>query len=151
MYDKARIEKINNNEINVVPLISEHCLSCSKYCSLEDGTPFKVSNPHNLTIYEGQFVTIRADRKAQLKQAFLALILPILFAVLSWFAVDTIALISGYTANEAFHILAVLLGLGSAVGVVSLLTHSRPPNNSYIESVEDTNIEKIRQDACIMH
>jgi hypothetical protein len=151
MYDYACIEKIDKDGIHVIPLMTEHCMGCSNHCDLEQGKPFIVENPQQLEIKKSQFVKISANRKAQGKQASIVLLIPIVFAVLGWLAVNWIGYLTGTTIGEGLHVLAVLLGALIPMLFIFGISHKKVPDASYIEKIVDTNLNEIRDNACLTH
>jgi len=151
MYDYARIEKIDKNGIHVIPLMTEHCMGCANHCDIEQGKPFIVENPQKLAIHETQFVKINANRKAQGKQASIVLFIPMVFAVLGWLIVNLIGNIKGITISEGPHVLGVLLGAIIPMLFIFGVSHKKTPDASYIEKIVDTNLNEIRNNACLTH
>ena len=47
MVDNALIINLSENEIQVVPLISDACINCQKSGCTKQGMPFSVVNPKN--------------------------------------------------------------------------------------------------------
>ena len=56
MVDNALIINLSENEIQVVPLISDACINCQKSGCTKQGKPFSVVNPKNLEIKKGDIV-----------------------------------------------------------------------------------------------
>ena len=75
MVDNALIINLSENEIQVVPLISDACINCQKSGCTKQGKPFSVVNPKNLEIKKGDIVKLKASANSQTVQGFVSLII----------------------------------------------------------------------------
>lgn len=107
MKEKALVTKVEQNEITVIPLITDACLSCTKGCA-KQGKPFNVTNPNNFEVKKGNIVKVAASKTSENLQGIFALLLPIVFAAAGFFLASPIALIFGKTAGEGTKALCVL-------------------------------------------
>lgn len=107
MKEKALVTEVNQNEITVIPLITDACLSCTKGCA-KQGKPFTVANPNNLAVKKGSIVKVAASKSSENIQGIFALLLPVVFAAAGFFAANPIASIFGKTAGEGTKALCVL-------------------------------------------
>ena len=85
MVDNALIINLSENEIQVVPLISDACINCQKSGCTKQGKPFSVVNPKNLEIKKGDIVKLKASANSQTIQGFVSLIIPLMGAILGFF------------------------------------------------------------------
>ena len=122
MVDNALIINLTENDIQVVPLISDACINCEKSGCAKQGKPFSVANPKNIEIKKGDIVKLKASANSQTAQSFVSLIIPILGAILGFF-------LGGFLANkfslnnvEMFQAFGVLLGLIFTSTVIFLLS-----------------------------
>ena len=58
MVDNALIINLSENEIQVVPLISDACINCEKSGCAKQGKPFSVANPKKIEIKKGEILGI---------------------------------------------------------------------------------------------
>lgn len=122
MVDNALIINLSENEIQVVPLISDACINCQKSGCTKQGKPFSVANPKNLEIKKGDIVRLKASANSQTIQGFVSLIIPLLGAISGFF-------IGGFFANkfsfnnvEMWQAIGVLLGLTITASAIFLLS-----------------------------
>lgn len=122
MVDNALIINLSENEIQVVPLISDACINCQKSGCTKQGKPFSVANPKNLEIKKGDIVRLKASVNSQTIQGFVSLIIPLLGAISGFF-------IGGFFANkfsfnnvEMWQAIGVLLGLTITASAIFLLS-----------------------------
>ena len=111
MVDNALIINLSENEIQVVPLISDACINCQKSGCTKQGKPFSVVNPKNLEIKKGDIVKLKASANSQTVQGFVSLIIPILGAIFGFFLGGFLANKFSFHNVEMFQALGVLLGL----------------------------------------
>ncbi len=107
MKEKALVTKVEQNEITVIPLITDACLSCTKGCA-KQGKPFTVTNPYNLEVKKGSIVKVAASKTSENIQGIFALLLPIIFAAAGFFLASPIASLFGKKAGEGTKALCVL-------------------------------------------
>ena len=122
MVDNALIINLSENEIQVVPLISDACINCQKSGCTKQGKPFSVANPKNFEIKKGDIVKLKASANSQTIQGFVSLIIPLLGAILGFF-------LGGFFANklslnnvEMWQAIGVLLGLTITASAIFLLS-----------------------------
>ena len=122
MVDNALIINLSENEIQVVPLISDACINCQKSGCTKQGKPFSVVNPKNFEIKKGDIVKLKASANSQTIQGFVSLIIPLLGAILGFF-------LGGFFANklslnnvEMWQAIGVLLGLTITASAIFLLS-----------------------------
>lgn len=121
MKEKALVTKVEQNEITVIPLITDACLSCTKGCA-KQGKPFAVNNPNNLEVKKGSIVKVAASKSSENIQGIIALLLPVAFAALGFILAEPLASLFGKTAGEgtkAICVLSLLFISGAAVFFLS--------------------------------
>ena len=111
MTDNALIVSVEKSQIQVVPLITGACINCANSSCAKRGKPFPVSNPKGLPISVGSIVRIQASKKMQIVQGFVALLLPIAFAVALYFLGGFLSQKFGWQKTELFQALGVLVGI----------------------------------------
>ena len=117
MTDNALIVSIEKSQILVKPLVTGACINCEKSGCAKQGKPFSVSNSQGFPISVGSVVKLKASKKLQIVQGFVALFSPILVAVGMYFLFGFFALKFGWQQKEVIQALSVVLGL-----IVSSLT-----------------------------
>jgi uncharacterized membrane protein YoaK (UPF0700 family) len=123
MRDKAVVTKITGQDILVVPLITDACLSCKNGCA-KRGKPFTVSNKKNLPVQTGTIVKISASPLKQAVQGITALLFPVICAVAGYLAAPAAARTIGRPVTEGFRAGLVLLFLALSSLIVYLLSRS---------------------------
>lgn len=136
MSSNAQIISIEDNNIQVVPLIKDACISCSKTTCAKKGSPYSVVNKNNLPIKVGDIVEISASKKRQAIQVLIALIMPILIAILFYFLSFPFAKITHINISEELQIVFVLLGLCISATIVCLFNKK----NTKLQKSEITSI-----------
>ena len=111
MTDNALIVSVEKSQILVVPLITGACINCNHSSCAKRGKPFSVSNPKGFPISVGSVVRIQANKKLQIVQGFVALFLPIAFAVALYFLGSLFAQKIGWKNTELAQALGVLVGI----------------------------------------
>ncbi len=111
MIDNAVVINITENDIQVVPLITDACINCEKSGCAKQGKPFSVSNPKKLEIKKGDIVKLKANSTSQTLQGFSALIIPILGAILGFFVGGFLSNKFSWNNTEMFQAVGVLVGL----------------------------------------
>ena len=110
MFEKVQIVKIEENQVLVVPLITDACINCNKGSCGKRGTPFFVANPKKVEIKVGDVVQLKNSLVYQIFQAIFSLVLPVLAAVLGYFLMPE---------KEVLKVVGVLLGFSSTALKVS--------------------------------
>lgn len=85
MFEKVQITKIEENQVEVVPLITDACINCNKGSCGKRGTPFYVVNPKKVDIKIGDVVLLKTSLGFQIFQAAFSLVLPVLAAIAGYF------------------------------------------------------------------
>ena len=111
MTDNALIVSVEKTQILVTPLITGACINCNNSSCAKRGKPFPVSNPRGFPISVGSVVRIQASKKMQIIQGFVALLLPIAFAVGFYFLGGFLAQKFGWQKAELAQALGVLIGI----------------------------------------
>ena len=122
MVDNALIINLSENEIQVVPLISDACINCQKSGCTKQGKPFSVVNPKNLEIKKGDIVKLKASANSQTIQGFVSLIIPLVGAILGFFLGGFFANKFSFNNAEMFQAIGVLLGLTITASAIFLLS-----------------------------
>ena len=126
MFEKVQITKIEENQVEVVPLITDACINCNKGSCGKRGTPFYVVNPKKVEIKVGDVVSLKNSLGYQIFQAMFSLCLPVLAAVAGYFLMPE---------KESLQVLGILLGFGIMVTIVTIASRFMPPVKSQIEKV----------------
>ena len=126
MFEKVQITKIEDNQVEVVPLITDACINCNKGSCGKRGTPFFVANPKKVEIKVGDVVLLKNSLVYQFFQAIFSLVLPVLAAVLGYFLMPE---------KESLQVLGILLGFGLTATIVTIISRFMPPAKSQIEKV----------------
>ena len=126
MRDGAQVISISDNDIKVVPLISDACINCDKSMCAKRGKPFSVSNPKKLPVNRGDVVKITTPMLHQVLQALFALVFPVILAILGYM------FIPGSEGIKAAAVTACFVG-GAAI--VFVVTHFLPPFKSEIADI----------------
>ena len=122
MVDNALIINLSENEIHVVPLISDACINCQKSGCTKQGKPFSVANPKNLEIKKGDIVRLKASANSQTIQGFVSLIIPLLGAISGFFLGGFFANKFSFNNVEMWQAIGVLLGLTITASAIFLLS-----------------------------
>ena len=117
MFEKVQVTKIEENQVEVVPLITDACINCDKGSCGKRGTPFYVVNPKKIDIKIGDVVSLKNSLGYQIFQAMFSLLLPVLAAVAGYF------------------LLGILLGFGLTAAIVTIISRFMPPVKSQIDRV----------------
>ena len=126
MFEKVQITKIEENQVEVVPLITDACINCNKGSCGKRGTPFYVVNPKKVEIKIGDVVLLKNSLVFQIFQAAFSLVLPVLAAIAGYFLMPE---------KESLQVLGILLGFGIMVTIVTIASRFMPPVKSQIEKV----------------
>ena len=126
MFEKVQITKIEDNQVEVVPLITDACINCNKGSCGKRGTPFFVVNPKKVEIKVGDVVLLKNSLVYQFFQAIFSLVLPVLAAVLGYFLMPE---------KESMQVLGVLLGFSLTTAVVTIASRFLPPVKSQIDRI----------------
>jgi hypothetical protein len=126
MFEKVQVTKIEDNQVEVVPLITDACINCNKGSCGKRGTPFFVANPKKVEIKVGDVVQLKNSFVYQIFQAIFSLLLPVLAAVLGYFLMPE---------KEVLQVVGVLLGFSITATVVTVASRFLPPAKSQIEKV----------------
>lgn len=128
MQEKAKVIEVTNDFVRVIPLDIEVCIGCKNTKCQQNGSIFTAQNPLNLKLEPGSEVRIRASSKKQIKQALIAIGVPILFAI------GASILSSQFLSNinEKTQILASLVGLCAGALLVFLF---RNTNNTELAEI----------------
>lgn len=126
MFEKVQITKIEESQIEVVPLITDACINCNKGSCGKRGNPFYVVNPKNVEIKIGDIVILKNSLGFQLFQACFSLLLPIFAAVAGYFVMPK---------KEGLQVLGILLGFGITAIIVTIVSRFLPPMKSQIDRV----------------
>ncbi|MCR5699389.1 MAG: SoxR reducing system RseC family protein [Treponemataceae bacterium] len=110
MEDKAVVVAMDN-EILVSPLLTGACINCERSSCAKKGRPFSVSNPQNFPISVGSIVHIRASKKSQIAQGFIALFLPIVTGILIYFLASFLCVKFSLPKPQLIQFLSTLLGI----------------------------------------
>ena len=121
MVDNALIINLSENEIQVVPLISDACINCQKSGCTKQGKPFSVANPKNFEIKKGDIVKLKASVNSQTIQGFVSLIIPLLGAILGFFLGGFFANKFSFINVEMWQAIGVLLGLTITASAIFFL------------------------------
>ena len=126
MFEKVQVTKIEENQVEVVPLITDACINCNKGSCGKRGTPFYVANPKKVEISIGDVVLLKNSLLFQIFQAAFSLLLPVLAAVLGYLFMPE---------NEGLQALGSLLGFGITAAIVTITSRFMPPVKSQIDRV----------------
>ena len=126
MFEKVQVTKIEENQVEVVPLITDACINCNKGSCGKRGTPFYVVNPKKIDIKIGDVVSLKNSLGYQIFQAMFSLLLPVLAAVAGYFLMPK---------KESLQVLGILVGFGLAAVIVTITSRYLPPVKSQIEKV----------------
>ena len=100
MFEKVQITKIEENQVEVVPLITDACINCNKGSCGKRGTPFYVVNPKKVEIKVGDVVSLKNSLGYQIFQAMFSLCLPVLAAIVGYLIMPE---------KESLQVLGILL------------------------------------------
>lgn len=126
MFEKVQITKIEENQVEVVPLITDACINCNKGSCGKRGTPFYVVNPKQVNIKIGDIVLLKNSLAFQLFQAIFSLCLPVLAAIVGYLIMPE---------KESLQALGILLGFGITAAIVTIASRFLPPVKSQIDRV----------------
>lgn len=126
MFEKVQITKIEENQVEVVPLITDACINCNKGSCGKRGTPFYVVNPKKVEIKVGDVVSLKNSLGYQIFQAMFSLCLPVLAAVAGYLIMPE---------KESLQALGILLGFGITAAIVTIASRFLPPVKSQIDRV----------------
>ena len=126
MFEKVQITKIEENQVEVVPLITDACIKCNKGSCGKRGTPFYVVNPKKVEIKVGDVVSLKNSLGYQIFQAMFSLCLPVLAAIVGYLIMPE---------KESLQALGILLGFGITAAIVTIASRFLPPVKSQIEKV----------------
>ena len=126
MFEKVQVTKIEENQVEVVPLITDACINCNKESCGKRGSPFYVVNPKKVEIKIGDVVSLKNSLGYQIFQAMFSLLLPVLAAVLGYLFMPE---------NEGLQVLGSLLGFGITAAIVTITSRFMPPVKSQIDRV----------------
>ena len=126
MFEKVQITKIEENQVEVVPLITDACINCNKGSCGKRGTPFYVVNPKKVEIKVGDVVSLKNSLGYQIFQAMFSLCLPVLAAIVGYLIMPE---------KESLQALGILLGFGITAAIVTIASRFLPPVKSQIEKV----------------
>lgn len=121
MSNNAQIISIEDKNIQVVPILTNTCISCTNTGCTKRGTPFFVQNPSNLNVKIGDIVEISASKKRQVTQAFISIIIPIGSSILFYYLSFLFAKIVNIETSEELQVIFVLLGLSLSAALVLFL------------------------------
>lgn len=121
MVEKALVTEVNENEITIIPLITDACLNCSQGCA-KQGKPFSVTNPDNLSVKKGSIVKVGSSKATEGIQGILSLAVPVICASLGFFAAEPVAKLFGTTAGEGFKAICVLAFLFISATVIFFIS-----------------------------
>lgn len=110
MYRKGLVIDVGEEEVTVLPLISDACSSCSQECS-KRGSSYCVSNPRRLDVKKGSIVGITAPAKVQAAQGIVSLLFPFICAVLGYFLSAPLSSFFSIDLTEGFKAICVLVFL----------------------------------------
>lgn len=108
MRNFAMVKKIEGQLVQVVPLISDACISCVSTDCAKQGHTFSVINKRNIEIKENSIVRIGVSKLSQCLQGLLALAFPILSAISGFILAPAAAERFTLTLSEGFQALCVL-------------------------------------------
>lgn len=121
MKDTAKVIRLkNNNIVEVLPLISDACIGCTKSSCTKQGSSFAVRNTLNLPVYEGAIVKIGASSAKQAVQALFSLFLPLAASIAGYIFTPKICALSGRTkvVTEATLIAGVFISFCATAALV---------------------------------
>lgn len=84
MQEKAQIVGFEGKKVVLIPVDISCCINCENTTCKSNGHRFYAVNSNNLSVQVGSQVKVAAPVKLQTKQAILALVIPIVFAVLGF-------------------------------------------------------------------
>ena len=128
MREFATVKEIEDKKILVLPLITMECLRCRTGC-IRQGKPFLVKNSAGFDIREGCAVRIGLSRTARAFYGILSFFVPILCAILGYFAAPEIAekmpiaFLKTLDAQSA-HAFFIILFFSISAGIMFLISRS---------------------------
>jgi len=121
MKNTAKVISLkNNNIVEVLPLISDACIGCTKSSCTKQGHAFTVRNTLNLPVYEGAVVRIGASSAKQAVQALFSLFLPLAASIAGYIFTPDICALAGRTkaVTEATLIAGVFISFYTTAALV---------------------------------
>lgn len=136
MHDTALVVSIEKDEITVIPLIKNACLSCKEGCA-KRGNPFQVVNPLQLPVKINSIVKIGTTKQKELKQTLSSIVFPSICALAAYFLSLFIEKNAGKIfASDGMHALFTLLGFVSGAALIYLIAR----NKKNLEQPEITEV-----------
>lgn len=124
MRDFAMVKKVEGQLVQVVPLVSDACVTCASTDCAGNGKTFSVLNKRNFDIKENTIVRIGVSKLSQYVQGLAALAFPILSAVLGFMLSPAISQRLGLELSENFQALSVLAFFFAACIIVFVISRS---------------------------
>lgn len=126
MRDTARVLQIHNDEVLILPLLSDTCIGCSGNGCPKLGRPFVVSNKKKLSLEVGSVVKIASSSASVTLQALIALVFPVAAAVLGYVLAEPFAqkVLGIAIVGESYRIAGVLVCFLVAALLVLLMGKS---------------------------
>lgn len=124
MRDFAMVKKVEGQLVQVVPLVSDACVTCTSTDCAGNGKTFSVLNKHNFDLKENTIVRIRVSKLSQYVQGLAALAFPILSAVLGFILSPAISQRLGIELSEFFQALSILAFFFAACIIVFVISRS---------------------------
>jgi len=126
MRDNAQVIAITKTGmIEVIPFIQDACLSCAVTGCAKRGTIFTVANPHNLVLESGMMVRVSASKRHQAIQALVSILIPIICALASQFAINYYAHSTQTTVSEGIKAAILLLSLFISATLIFIINSKR--------------------------
>lgn len=123
MLNQAFITSIKGKEIRAMQLVTEACVNCSTGC-LQRGKEFLVLNKRNFPIEEGSIVRIGLPRYKRGLHGIIALVVPVVCAILGYLFAPDMAKKIGLENTEIFKAACIMLSLGASTGIVFAISRS---------------------------
>ena len=124
MRDFAIVKKIEGQLVQVVPMISDACISCDSSDCSKQGKTFSVINKQNFDLKENSVVKIGVSKISQCLQGIAALLIPILCAVFGYIFAPALSQRLGIDFSEGFQAISVLAFFLAACLVVFVISRS---------------------------
>lgn len=124
MHDFAMVKKIEGQLVQVVPLISNACVTCTFTNCASQGRTFSVLNKRRLEIKENSIVKIEVSKFSQSIQGLVSLLFPVFCAVLGFIFSPAAAQRINTSLSENFQAICVLLFFSAACLVVFAVSRS---------------------------
>lgn len=124
MRDNARVCKIKDDKVQVIPFITDACINCNAVGCPKIEKAFWVSNRKKFDLQIGTVVKIKASSFAQALQATFSLVFPILSSCGGYFLIGFICtrFFGVVQVTESIRILGVLTSFLVASAIVYLLS-----------------------------